>query len=70
MTWVRLEPAAPQSRVKHSITELLRSLGDPDQSLIWVCIVCLCPTQKKTLGLYGLTLYGIMKSQIPVPFLF
>ena len=27
MEWVRLEPAAPRSQVKHSSTEPLRSLG-------------------------------------------
>ena len=52
-TLVRLEPAAPQSRVKHSTTEPLCSLkmlvrianrGDPDrtaseEAVIWVSIV-------------------------------
>ena len=33
MTPVRLEPAAPQSRAKHSTTEPLRSLC----LLVWLC---------------------------------
>ena len=37
---VRLDPATPQSRVKHSTTESLHSLYFHRSSLIWVYTVC------------------------------
>ena len=58
MTPVRLEPATPRCRVKHSTTEPLRSLlessGNPDRKLCSAPIdlgltVYLCPG----LGIYG-----------------
>ena len=45
VTAVRLEPAAPRSRVKHSTTEPLRSLDEEDRRFGLKCM-CLCTIAK------------------------